>query len=145
MMTAPPLSFLDHDFLSKLPFVVEKEPELLGQANWLTHLSQSLQKLLQDRNRQIEEARSEEFTVDRIQAIIGAIEVQAERAKSECTTILQAIELIPMMAQTLERIGSSYKDAGQPKKLVLPQATHDAIKRLRAICEPQVQAMPDRQ
>lgn len=136
MMTAPPLSFLDHDFLSSLPFVVEKEPDLLAQANWLAHLSRSLQQLFHDRNRKIEEASSEKFTVDRLQEIIRSIEIQAQLAKAECATILQAIELIPMMSQTLERIGHSYKDAGQPKKLILPQATTDAIKRLRDICGP---------
>jgi len=63
------------------------------------------------------------------------------RTMMTVTLLLKPVRVLNLS----KRIGSSYKDAGQPKKLVLPQGTHDAIKRLRAICEPQVQAMPDRQ
>ena len=143
MMTALEFNFLRYDYFAKIPFVVETEHELLGQANWLTHLSLVLKKLLGDRNTYIELARSEQSRGALFPEISGAIQVQATIANAECVTTLQAIELIQVMAQTLERIGRLYKGAGQPKRIIPPPALLDALKQLRAISEPLIRAMPD--
>ena len=143
MMTAPEFNFLRYDYFAKIPFVVETEHELLGQANWLTNLSLVLKKLLGDRNTYIELARSEQSRGALFPEISGAIQVQATIANAECVTTLQAIELIQVMAQTLERIGRLYKGAGQPKRIIPPPALLDALKQLRAISEPLIRAMPD--
>ncbi len=145
MMTAPELNFLEHDFFAKLPFVIGEEPDLLKQSNWMSHLSRVLRRFLQDRNNHIELARSQGLKGVSFPAIGSAIQVQASLADTESVTILELIEQIPMMGQTLERVGRSYQDAGKPKRLIPPPALRDAIKRLRAIAEPLVQAMPDRQ
>lgn len=145
MMTAPELNFLEHDFLAKLPFVISKEPELLKQANWLIHLSRVLRRHLYDRNSQIELARSQGLKGVTFPAIESAIQVQASLANTECVTVLSVIEQIPMMTQMLEQVGRSYKNAGKLSTLIPPPALHDAITRLRAIAEPLIQAIPDRQ
>ena len=49
------------------------------------------------------------------------------------------------MTQTLEQIGRSYKNVGTLSTLIPPPVLQDAIVRLRAIAEPLIQAMPDRQ
>jgi hypothetical protein len=144
MMTAPELNFLEHDFFGRIPFVISKDPELLKQANWLTHLSRVLRRHLYDRNSQIELARSQGLSGVSFPAVGSAIQVQASLANSECVTILSAIEQIPMMTQTLELVGRSYKNAGKLSTLVPAPALHEAITRLRAIAEPLIQAMPDR-
>jgi hypothetical protein len=71
--------------------------------------------------------------------------VQASLANTECVTILSVIEQIPMMTQTLEKVGRSYKNAGKLSTIIPPPALHEAIKRLRVIAEPLIQATPDRQ
>jgi hypothetical protein len=109
MMTAPELNFLEHNFLAKRPFVIGKEPELLKQANWLTHLSRVLRRYLYDRNSQIELARSQGLRGVIFPAVGSAIQVQASLADAECVTILSVIEQIPMMTQMLERVGGSYR------------------------------------
>ncbi|MGQ0445614.1 MAG: hypothetical protein ACT4O2_10945, partial [Beijerinckiaceae bacterium] len=145
MLTAPELNFLEHDFLAKLPFVIGKEPELLKQANWLTHLSRVLRRHLYDRNSQIELARTQGLKGFTFPAVGRAIQVQASLANTECATILSVIEQIPPMTQMLELVGRSYLNAGKLSTLIPPPALHDAITRLREIAEPLIQAMPDHQ
>ena len=143
MMKASILNFVDYDFLSKLTFAVDDEPELLGKANWLKNLFVVLQTTLRERNAHIESAASVQDKGAKVHAILNAIQFQLSIANAECVTVLQAIEQIPIMAQILERIGRSYQDAGKPKRLIPPQAMHDAIKQLRAIVDPYIETMGD--
>jgi hypothetical protein len=145
MMTAPELNFVEHDFFTRLPFVIGKEPDLLVQANWLTHLSRVLGRHLHDRNAQIELARSQGLQGVSFASVGSVIQVQASLAGSECVTLLSAIEQILIMAQTLERVGRLYPNVGKLSTIISPPVLPDAIMRLRAIAEPLIQAMPDRQ
>ena len=125
MMTAPDLNFLEYNFLEKLPFVIGKEPELLKQGNWLIHLSRILRRHSHDRNAQIEAARVRGLVGVPFPEIASTIQVQASLANAECVAMLQLLEQIPMIAQTLDRIGRSYKNAGKLTTLIPP----DAIQR----------------
>jgi hypothetical protein len=145
MMTAPELTLVEHDFFGRLSFAIEKEPDLLQQANWLRQLTRDLRQKLQDRNSHIEIALSEAKKGPvNFGTVSGTVQVQDSVAISEVITLLQAIEQIQKVAQTLERIGRGYRDVGQPKRLVSPQATEKAVKCLRSIAEPHIQSMSDR-
>jgi hypothetical protein len=146
MMTAPDYNFLEHDFLGKLPFVLSKEPELLKQANWLIDHTRELRGHLRERNAQIELANRQDLNGGTLfSAIRGIIQIQASISNAECNAVLSVIDRIPEMAQTLERVGRTYKNAGTLSTLKPPEALKKAVTRLRAIRAPLEAAMPDRQ
>jgi hypothetical protein len=141
MMTVPELNILEHDFLGQLPFAIGKAPELLQKGNWFIHLSRVLRKHLQDRNRQIEIAYREALKGAYFNEIMGVIQTQDAIAIAECVTTLQLIEQTQIIIQILERIGRTYKNAGNLSTVIPPEALLDALKRLRTISEPFVAAM----
>jgi hypothetical protein len=143
MTTSPELNLLEHPFLDRLPFVLEREPELLKKANWLIHQSRVLRSHLRERNSQIELARAQSLQRMEIPTIGSAIQVQLSISAAECVAALQVINLIPTITQTLERVGRTYK--GKLSTLIPPPVLASAVAKLRAIAEPHVQAMPDRQ
>jgi len=143
MMTAPDFNFLEHDFLEKLPFVIGREPEILKKANWLIHLARLLRGHLHDRNSYIEAARTRGLARVSFPEIVSDIQVQASLANAECVDMLQLLEQIPIITQTLESVGRSYKNAGKPTTLIPPDAFKEAIVQLRKIVEPLIQRMPD--
>jgi hypothetical protein len=50
MMTCPEMHFVEWDFFKELPFLVEKDPELLRQAGWLLRRAREINKAISDRN-----------------------------------------------------------------------------------------------
>ncbi len=141
MMTAPELNILEHDFLVHLPFAVAETPELLQKGAWFVHLSRVLRRHLHDRNRQVEEAARDALKGMRFNEIMSAIQIQDSIGVAECVATLQSLEQAQAIAQILERVGRTYKDAGTAKTLIPPPALGEAITRLRMIAGPFIAAM----
>lgn len=143
MMTVPELNFLEHDFLTNLPFVIANTPELLQKGNWVTHLARVLKKHFDDRNRQVEIACREASQGAFFPQIKSTIQIQSSIGVAECVTILQLLEQVKGVGDILERVGRSYdKKAGTAKKIIPPDAFADALKRLREISAPFIAAVP---
>src|SRR5262245_47570397 len=93
-MLCPEPFLIETDFIDKVPFITEKEPELVKKACWIISLSRILNKLIRDRNKYIELARTATtaqgqltvYQLDNILHILGSI------ADSECVTILQLFD-----------------------------------------------------
>jgi hypothetical protein len=45
-MTCPEMRFVEWDFFRELPFLIEKDPELLKQAGWLLRLAREINKTI---------------------------------------------------------------------------------------------------
>jgi hypothetical protein len=58
MMTCPEMHFVEWDFFKELPFLIEKDPELLKQAGWLLRRAREINKTISDRNNYIQTAMS---------------------------------------------------------------------------------------
>jgi hypothetical protein len=57
-MTCPEMHFVEWDFFRELPFLVEKDPELLKQAEWLLRRAREINKNIIDKNQYIQTAMS---------------------------------------------------------------------------------------
>ena len=51
MRTCPELYITETDFLEKLAFIVEKDPELVKKTGWIINLSRILKNAIRDRNK----------------------------------------------------------------------------------------------
>jgi hypothetical protein len=92
MMTSPDVNFIELDFLERLPFLIEKDPQLLQQAGWIGNLVRSLRNAIAERNKLIESARLAAtqgggglnfYQLDSI------LQLQTSVAVSECVSALQ--------------------------------------------------------
>jgi hypothetical protein len=108
MTVAPEMYLVEIDFLDRLPFIVEKDPELLEQTIWIVNLSRILKKLILERNKPINEAKSllaqgnGQISVYRLENIL---QHQESIAESECVTALQLIDHFLNFLNVVERLG----------------------------------------
>jgi hypothetical protein len=106
MMKSPDITFVEYDFIRKLSFAIEKEPDLLRHATWLIHLLRELRQRLQERNAQIDiafsTAKNEPIS---LAAVIAAAQPLDSIACAEVIALQQAIEQVPKIANTLQRVG----------------------------------------
>ena len=57
MMTCPDLHFIESDFWKEIPFIIEKDSELVKQFGWLMSYAREIQNATGQRNKNIEAAR----------------------------------------------------------------------------------------
>jgi hypothetical protein len=135
MMTrCPEPHFVDVDFFKEIPFVLEKDPELLKLSGWVVNYTRSLKEILRERNKQ-NEAKS---AVDMdLQELEEKIRVQAHIGNVEVLNSLMIFEQFLAICKRLEKIMVNYKGIVGPHlkvlKVVHPAPLDGTLRGLRRI------------
>jgi hypothetical protein len=111
MTTCPEMHFVEWDFFKELPFLIEKDLELLKQAGWLLRQAREINKTISDRNQYIQAAMS--LTTSRrgglyFYQLDGVLHSQVSISNAECVTALKFFRVLLDMAKRLEAIGATY-------------------------------------
>ncbi|MFI5020692.1 MAG: hypothetical protein ACHQRJ_03425 [Alphaproteobacteria bacterium] len=145
MMTCPEMHFIEWDFFKELPFIVEKDPELLKQAAWLISRSREIANATKNRNRYIEMALSTTSSQQgalNFHQLHSVLQLQTSVSDSESVTALQFFELLLDIDKKLEAINGTYKIAAKKSKLTPPEPLQIAMDQLREIFNTVVPNMP---
>jgi hypothetical protein len=136
MMTCPGPHFMECDFWRELPFIAEKEPELLKQSGWLTAFARELGDATSQRNRLIEDARG--LLQQQGGALNGpllhnVLQHQASVSNTECIAAHQLFGVLRQMARHLEKLSATYTIPGKRSKLIPPPALDEMLDELAQI------------
>jgi hypothetical protein len=117
------MHFVEWDFFKELPFLDEKDPELLKQAGWLLRRAREINKAISDRNNYIQAAinltASQRGGLNYYQ-LNGILQRQVRISNAECVTTLEFFSMLLDTAKRLEAISRTYKIPGAQTKLIGP-------------------------
>lgn len=133
MMTrCPEPYFIDLEFFKDIPFVIEKELELLKRSGWMVFYARALKELISEQNKRIESAES---IVD-FQVLEEQIRVQANIADSEIINSLMLFEQFVIICKKLKKVTKRYKKKfGVRLAAGFPPPLDDVMRELRRIAE----------
>jgi hypothetical protein len=145
MMTCPEMHFVEWDFFKELPFLIEKDPELLKQAGWLLRRAHEINKTISDRNNYIQTAMS--ITANQkgglnFYQLDSILQAQRSIANAECVTGLEFFHVLLDIATRLQTIGGTYTIPGKRTRLTPPEPLAEAMARLSAIHAQAAAQMP---
>ena len=129
----PELFFFELEFLKEIPFVLEKDPEILKLSGWMTNFMNELRNNLKDRNERIDAAGRESsgFTVPdllehvRVQMVIGSAEV---------VHTYQLMQQVMAICEKLKNVVEKYKDIkGAHLKVIAPEPLAETMAELKQI------------
>jgi hypothetical protein len=145
MTVAPEMYFAEVDFLDRLSFIVEKDPELLKQTIWIVNLSRILKTLILERNKPIEIVhnilRRENGQLSLYQ-LGNTLQRQESISESECVTALQLMQHFLNVFESMGKLSNTYNIQGSRLKVTLPKPLDDAISKLRERAAAYIQKMP---
>jgi hypothetical protein len=150
MMTCPEMYFVEFDFLEKLPFLIEKDAELVKKAGWMFRYSRVLDTAIKDRNKFINEANRTAYSNNGALSFFqldSILQMQQSIADAECVNALQLFDVFLSIAKSLETVSTTYpiKDKNFPikgKKLIPPPPLEEAMEKLRVISAKVISTMP---
>jgi hypothetical protein len=145
MMTCPEMHFVEWDFFKELPFLVEKDLELLKQAGWLLRRAREINKAISDRNNFIQAAinlTSNQGGRLNFYQLDGILQRQLSVSTAECVTALEFFSMLLDTAKRLEAISGTYKIPGAQTKLIPPEPLAEAMRKLAQIHKEAIQQMP---
>jgi hypothetical protein len=145
MMTCPELHFIECDFWKEIPFIIEKDPELVKQSGWLVSYAREIQNATSQRNKSIEAARalaSQQAGKLSFYVLDSVLQIQAATSDAECVTALEFFRVCLRMARHLENINRTYKIRGNKTTLTPPTPLPDAMNELKKIADVLVPQMP---
>ena len=131
----PDIHFIEWDFFEKLPFLTEKDPELLKQTHWLISQSRDLATAIKTQNNFIQEALRKTIQEGGLTlAALGSIlNLQTSIANGECFASLQLFELFLSMEKKLEAINDLYQIPAKKTKLNTLEQLQAVMDQLREI------------
>ena len=137
-MTCPELCLIEYEFAKELPFVIERDPEMVKHSGWLIGGAREIKDVTARRNRNIEDA----FSLARVRdgtANLNSFKVvvrnQASIAKTECVVAEQLFRVLIRLAKGLVAINESYKIRAKKSKFILPVALTKTMKELKEITD----------
>ena len=145
MMTCPELHFIESDFWKEIPFIIEKDPELVKQFGWLMSYAREIQNATGQRSKNIQAARilaSQQGGGLNFYVLDSVLQLQASISNSECVTALEFFRVCLRMARNLEDINHTYKIRGKKTTLIPPPPLPDAMNALKKIADKFVPQMP---
>jgi hypothetical protein len=146
MMTCPELHFIESDFWKDIPFIIEKDPELVKQSGWLMSYAREIQNATTQRNKNIEAARtlaSQQGGGLNFYVLDSVLQMQASVSDSECVTSLEFFRVCLRMAAHLEQILRTYRATpGNKTTLTPPTPLPDAMNKLKKIADELIPQMP---
>jgi hypothetical protein len=144
MMTCPEMHFVEWDFFRELPFLVEKDPELLKQAGWLLRRAREINKNITDRNQYIQEAMSRSASQRGLNfyKLDGILQLQVSISNAECMTVLEFFGVLLDIVKRLETICGTYTVPGKRTRLTPPEPLVEVMARLSDIHSQAAAQMP---
>jgi len=128
MTVAPEMYLVEIDFIDKLSFIVEKDPELLKQTIWTVNLSRILKTLILESNKQIEIVhnilRRENGQLSFYQ-LGTTLQRQESISESECVTALQLMQHFLNVVESMGKLSNTYNIQGSRLKVTLPKQLKD--------------------
>jgi hypothetical protein len=131
--TCPEMYLIECDFSKELPFIIERDAELVKHSGWLVTGVREIKDATARRNRNIEgemnftSHREGEQNLDSFQSVI---QMQASIANTECVVVSQLFEVSIKSARSLEKMNNDYKIPVRKSKFTLPE---ELQKRLMAV------------
>lgn len=137
-MTCPEIYLLEYDFAKELPFVIEKDAELVKHSGWLVNGVREIKDVTSRRNRHIESAMAAidyQVGVQNLQNFVSIVRTQASLATTECIVASQLFQVLLRLIRTLEKINDDYKISAKKSKVKTPDALTATMDELKAISE----------
>jgi hypothetical protein len=133
--TCPEIHFREWDFFKDLPFIAEKDPELLQQTGWLIDQSRALVAAIKTRNSRIEAVNTTTAQQGGLKfaEFENILHLQLSIAKAECVISLQLFELLLDIEKRLEAINNAYQTKARKIKLTMPKSLGPVMAQLREI------------
>jgi hypothetical protein len=133
MMTrCPEPYFVDLEFFKDIPFVIEKDLDLLKRSGWMVFYARALKELINEQNKRIESAE----IIGDLQVLEEQIRVQANIGDGEVINSLLLFEQFVVICKRLKKITMSYrKKFGVRVALVFPSPLDHVMRELRRIAE----------
>jgi len=108
--TCPELQFIEWDFFREVPFIIEKDPELLKNVGWVRGQSREINTTIKNHNAHLMDAmqmtmRQGGLTTSQLPSILH---FQTSVADAECLTALQLFEKLLDTQKRLEAINDTY-------------------------------------
>jgi hypothetical protein len=128
-----------------MPFIAEKEPNLVMETGWLVGRIKEMYSTVRDRNRYIEIARNAAFGQGgalNFWQLDSILQTMTSIANKGCITSLEFFEMFLRIGQQLEALNAAYKINAKKSKLLPPQSLAEIMQELREIAEPLKRAMP---
>jgi hypothetical protein len=131
----PDVHFIEWDFFEKLPFLAEKDPELLRQTHWLISQSRDLMNAIKNQNSATQNAGSKTIQEGglKLSALYSILHLQTSIANGECFTSLQLFELFVSMEKKLETINATYTIPAKKSKMTTLEPLQAVMDQLREI------------
>ena len=127
--TCPDVYFVQFDLSKELPFIVEKDPELLMRGSWLISQIRELSAAIKNRNDNIinsAHATAQQGGLSTSQ-LHSALHLQKTIADTECLVAGQLFELLFDIGKRLEAINDSYQVKAKRSKLTIVSKELDAV------------------
>jgi hypothetical protein len=136
-LTFPETYLIEYDFSKELPFIIERDAEIVKHSGWLVNGVRELKDITARRNRCIEGAL-------RIPDGQGGTNLEQFRmvlrslrsiANTECVVSSQLFDVLMRLVNALEKINDGYKIEGKKSKLTVPKALQETMGELKKISD----------
>ena len=135
--TCPEICLIEYDFSKVLPFVIERDAEIVKYSGWLVAGVHEIKETTARRNRYIEKVIDGGFqqAADNLHYFIITIRGQVAIAKAECVVASQLFEVLIRLATSLVAINDGYKIPAKKSRFTLPDTLPETMKELKEISE----------
>jgi len=130
-MTCPTMYLIECDFAKELPFVIERDPEMVKHSGWLVTGVREIKDATARRNRNIEDATSvpaHREGAQNLYSFKSVIRMQASIANTECIVAAQLFEVLIRLARSLVKINDGYTIPAKKSKFTLPDAFQETMR-----------------
>jgi hypothetical protein len=133
----PELHFIEWDFLKEVPFIVEKDPELLKNTGWVHSQSHEINTAIKNHNAHLMSAVQTAMHQGGLKTseIYSILHFQKSVADAECLISLQLFEKLLDTEKRLEAINNTYKIDVRKLKITVPKTLGPVLEQLREIVE----------
>jgi hypothetical protein len=135
--TCPELHFIELDFFKELPFIVEKDPELLKNTGWVRGQSYEINTAIETRNAHIKSAMQTTMHQGglKIAELFSILHFQKSLADAECLLSLELFKKLLDTEKRLEVINNTYEIDAPKSKATFPDELEPVLAQLREIVE----------
>jgi hypothetical protein len=109
--TCPQMSLIQCEFSVELPFVIERDPEMVKHSGWLVAGVREIEEVTGQRNRNIESAANVinfREGAENLYSFQSAIQLQTRISNTECIVALQLFEVLIRLGGGLEKVNEGY-------------------------------------
>jgi hypothetical protein len=127
--------FIELEFFREIPFVLEKDAELVKLSGWMVSFTRLLKDILRERNRRIDMQTSANGAEGlSVEALEEEIRIQCDIGGTEVTNSFQLFQQFIAICKRLEKIAEGYKTvSGVHLKTHFPAPLGDALRELERI------------